>query len=178
MNIDGLYVGMLVRDGERLLRVIKLGDDDAKCQVIMEGRPSKIPKQTSYVTYSPSGVWQFLGIPTDSQLESHAMLYRISLPNRGGYMVPSSVHIVGKPRTMKVEPKRFPVTPVAPFEVGTITDGDLAVGDPVSWKRTHYVVLGHVRDVKPNGWYVVESSSGMSVAAVSKENLMRRAVSC
>lgn len=117
MNLLSLKTGMLIRDTDKLLEVVRVREDSATAIVILDNL--KAPKTAAQqITYSSDGVWQFVARPTEKQLAALEALRNgqlgfaaISAALEGGYI---------------------------PVE----GDRELMAGDRVSWLQGSYRVHG------------------------------------
>lgn len=164
MKIDNLKEGMLIRDMDRLLEVVKVDDEWAKAVVLLDGVYP--PREQSTISYTPDGVFSFISSPTDKQLE---MLQTLRKMDRDTAWADAVAAI----RNLETAPKTPPPAPKPTWsdlqtknleslreELGVETpsaDPDvLLVGDRVSWKRDNYRVYGlFYRQVR--GYYICVS---------------------
>jgi hypothetical protein len=114
MNLLSLKRGMLIRDSEKLLEVVRVRDNSATAIVVLEDlKPPKGVGQQ--ISYSSDGVWQFVSKPSDQQL---AALESVRNEKLGFAALEAALE--------------------GGFTPDVLDDGELRAGDRVSWVRNGY----------------------------------------
>lgn len=150
MNLLSLKRGMLIRDSEKVLEVVRVRDNSATAVVVLENlKPPKGLGQQ--ISYSSDGVWQFVSTPTEKQL---AALEAVRNEKLGFAALEAAME--------------------GGYEPAVLNDGELRAGDRVSWIKNGYYRVHGLFYAHRRGYCVcVTLSSGRRVAlkpgAITKE---------
>lgn len=146
MNLLSLKQGMLIRDSDKLLEVVRVLDNSATAIVVLDDlKPPKGAAQQ--ISYSSEGVWQFVSTPSEKQL---AALEAVRNSQLGFDAIRAALEGGYAPRCMD--------------------EGELMPGDRVSWLRGSSYRVHGLFYARIRGFVVcVALSSGKKVAMLPEK---------